>query len=86
MTTILERIVELQLALDALDFPEMGVRWSVANVSNPPLDAEIDGIWTSPATFKDIGVIDDNNAHTNYWLIISDGTRWIYWAAGGVAL
>ena len=53
------------------------------NVSNPPTDAELDAIWTSPATVGAgfTAYIDDNNAHNNVYQIMSDGTAWHYFTA-----
>ena len=83
---LVRRIAELERRLDTLDRPEQGVYLSDANVSNPPTDAEIDAIWVSPAAFSGVGFIDDNNAHINGWLVISDGNRWWYWNADGFAV
>jgi hypothetical protein len=50
------------------------------NVSNPPTDAELDSIFTSPASKGAgwVGIVDDNNAGLNYYIISSDGTNWWY--------
>lgn len=52
---------------------------SDADVSNPPTNAEIVAIFGTAATTGQgfIATIDDNNAHTNVYEIISDGTK--YW-------
>lgn len=51
---------------------------SAANVSNPPSDADLDGIWTGPATVGNgfLALLDDAGAHTNVYLVASDGTSW----------
>jgi hypothetical protein len=56
------------------------VRYSTANVSNPPTDAELDALWGQPATvgagFK--AIIDDNGADANVYYVVSSGTSWWY--------
>jgi hypothetical protein len=59
------------------------VRYSTANVSNPPTDAELDAALGTPAT---VGagyatVLNDNGAGTNEYFVWSDGSAWWY-AAG----
>jgi len=51
---------------------------SVANVSNPPTDAELDTAFGTPATVGDgfIAVIDDANAHTRFWMVFALGGAW----------
>ncbi len=48
------------------------------NVSNPPTDAELDTIFGTPATVGAgfTAYIDDNNADTNFYQIVSNGTSW----------
>jgi len=58
--------VEIQVPVDTTD------------VSNPPTDAELDAIWTSPAT---VGAgwwtyLDDDGAGNNFYIITSDGSNW----------
>jgi hypothetical protein len=54
------------------------------NVSNPPTDAELDAIWTSPA---EVGTgwtayLNDNGDGLDFYTIVSDGTNW--WVFTGV--
>lgn len=65
-----------------INFPVTKVRIhrSVANVSNPPTDAELDSTFGSPA---EVGsgftvLLDDGGGGTNEYLVISDGTSWWY--------
>lgn len=53
------------------------------DVTNPPTDAELDTAFGTPAAVGAgmIGVLDDNGAGTNCYLVWSDGTNWWY-AAG----
>lgn len=50
---------------------------SIANTSNPPTNAEVVSAFGAAATVGSgfIGIIDDNDAHTNEYLIFSDGTK-----------
>jgi len=58
--------------------PAGGAVYSDVDVSDLPLDAEIDAIWGSPAAVGEgfLGIIDDNGAGTTVWLVTSDGTNW----------
>lgn len=48
-----------------------------SDVSNPPTDAELDSAFGEPGTVGDaMGILDDNNAGTNIYLCVSDGTNW----------
>ena len=69
-------ITALDARIDVLETYQMPT--SNANISIPPTDAELDGIWVSPAAAGDgfIGFVDDNGAHTAVYLITSDGTNW----------
>ena len=51
---------------------------SVANVSSPPTDAELDSEFGTPATVGPgfTAILDDNGAGTAVYLIASDGTNW----------
>jgi len=55
-------------------------RIAVDNVSNPPTDAELDTLFTSPAAVgKNFEIyIDDNNADSNVYRVMSNGTSWWY--------
>ena len=50
------------------------------DVADPPTDAEIDAIFGTPATVGPgfMGLIDDNDAHTKFWLCVSSGANWLY--------
>jgi len=52
--------------------------FSTADVSNPPTDAELDTLFTSPSTVgvDFVAFIDDNGAGANFYQIKSDGTNW----------
>lgn len=58
------------------------VVYSTADVSNPPTAAELNAEFGAPGTvgagFK--AIINDNDADTNFWNVISDGTSWWYFA------
>jgi len=53
---------------------------STANVSNPPTDAELDSAFDTPANLPTgfIGLVDDNGAGTNFWVVVADGSAWWY--------
>ena len=54
--------------------------YSIANVTNPPTDAEIDGIFGTPRDVGSgfIGIINDNGGNLLFWQCISDNTNWWY--------
>lgn len=58
---------------------------SVANVSNPPTNAELVSAFGAAATVGAgfIGIVNDNDAETNEWIVWSDGTS--YWYIAGTA-
>jgi len=64
------------------NFSAGGIRVRVVddNVSNPPTDAELDTAFGSPATMGEgfVGIVDDNDAATNVWLIGIAGGAWWY--------
>jgi hypothetical protein len=64
------------------NFYDAGIRThhSEDNVSSPPTDAEIDGAFGTPAAVGEgfIGLIDDNNANTTAWIVVSLGGSWWY--------
>lgn len=50
---------------------------STADVTNPPSDAELDAAFGAPATVGyAAGIVDDNDAGTAIYLVVSDGTNW----------
>jgi hypothetical protein len=56
---------------------------SVANVSNPPTDAELDTAFGAPATVGAgfVRLLDDAGGHANEYLVWSDGANW--WHVAG---
>jgi hypothetical protein len=54
------------------------------NVSNPPTDAELDAIWTSPEAVGTgwTAYLNDNGDGLDFYTIVSDGTNW--WVFTGV--
>ncbi|TXH09502.1 MAG: hypothetical protein E6R04_08005 [Spirochaetes bacterium] len=58
---------------------------STANTANPPTNAELISAFGAAATVGSgfIGLLDDNNGHTNEYLVWSDGTK--YWILTGTA-
>lgn len=55
-----------------------GTSYSIADVSNPPTDAQLDAIWSSPDDVSAgfIGILNDAGAGLNFYFIGSDGTNW----------
>ena len=51
---------------------------STADVSNPPLDAELDSEFGTPATIGAgfTAIVDDNAGGANVYIVVSDGTNW----------
>lgn len=60
----------------------VSTKYSTANVSNPPTDAELDAAFGQPTTVPAgfTAVIDDNGAGTTYWFISTSGNagEWFY--------
>jgi hypothetical protein len=52
----------------------------VTDVSDPPTDAELDAIFGAPASIGAgfIGLIDDNSADTDVWLVYTSDTSWFH--------
>ena len=75
-----ERLAELE----ARDEPVLRV--VTDDVSNPPTDVELDAAFGTAAAVGTgfIGVVDDNGAGTNVYLIVSDGSDWWYVALTAV--
>lgn len=73
-----QKLNDIERRLDRMAQPEVGVTRLTTNVSNPPTDAELDGALGSPANFYGVAVIDDAGGGTTWWLIVSDGTVWLY--------
>lgn len=55
---------------------------SIANVSNPPTDAQLDSTFGSPADLPDgfTAAIDDNGAGTVAWGVMALNGAWWYWS------
>jgi hypothetical protein len=56
------------------------LKYSTANVSNPPTDAELDTAFGTPAEVGAgfIAALNDNGAGTNFYFVGSDGANWWY--------
>jgi hypothetical protein len=56
------------------------IKVSTANTSNPPIDAELNAEFGTPASVGAgfIALLDDNGAGANVYLILSDGAGWWY--------
>lgn len=78
---ILVRLAALEHAVELLETQEK-VRHpsSIANVSNPPTDAELDAEFGTPAVLGDgfVVFIDDNDAGALYWLVATVNGAWAY--------
>lgn len=59
---------------------QLHVQQSVANVTSPPSDAELDSAFGTPATLGRgfIGTVDDNDGDTTMWLCITSDASWYY--------
>lgn len=57
-----------------------GVRYSSADVSNPPTDAELDAAFGTPAAVGAafLALVNDAGAGANLYLVGSDGANWWY--------
>jgi hypothetical protein len=52
---------------------------SIANVSNPPTDAELDSIFGNPVLIGNfVGIVNDNGSNIDVWLCVSTGLNWFY--------
>ena len=73
-------IKRLERRLDDLTLPEVGIQVSVNNVANPPTDAELDTAFGAPANLYPgfMGLVDDADADTTVWLVVTNGTSWWY--------
>ena len=64
------------------DFDNTVSNYSVANVTNPPTDAELDSAFGDPTVLGPhfIGILDDNDAGTNVYMCTTTGTagEWFY--------
>ena len=69
-----ERLAELE----ARDEPVLRV--VTDDVSNPPTDVELDAVFGTAAAVGTgfVGVVDDNGAGANVYLVVSDGSNWWY--------
>lgn len=61
-----------------LELPVGAMQIDTTNVSNPPTDAELDSAFGTPATVGAgfMAWVDDNNADTALYLVMSNGTSW----------
>lgn len=59
---------------------QLHVQQSVANVSSPPTDAELDSAFGTPATLGRgfIGTVDDNDGDATMWLCVTSDASWYY--------
>lgn len=71
-----------ELAVSGILKASSGVRgkYSTANVTNPPTDAELDSAFGTPATVGAgfTATLDDAGAGTAMYAVASDGTNWWY--------
>ena len=53
---------------------------SVANVSSPPTDAELDAAFGEPATLGRgfVATVDDNDGDTTFWLVMTSDASWYH--------
>ena len=56
------------------------VEQSVADVSSPPTDAELDAAFDTPANLGRgfLATVDDNDADTTFWLVGTNDASWWY--------
>lgn len=77
---IIRRQTRLERRLDALQIPEVYLPIATDNVSSPPTDAQLDAAFGTPAAvgagFR--GLVDDNDADTAVWFVVSNGVSWWY--------
>jgi hypothetical protein len=54
---------------------------SIVNVTDPPTEAEIIGIFGTAAAAGSgfVGYINDNNAGTAVFMVASTGAKWVSW-------
>ena len=75
-------IIALTLLNSGIGYFPYGIRTkiSTANVSSPPTDAELDAAFGTPATVgaSFIGAINDNDADEEWYLVLSSGSKWVY--------
>ena len=66
----------------------VATKQSVANVSNPPTDAELDSAFGTPAVLGRgfIGLVDDNDDDTLSWLAWTSDASWYYAPVGTKAV
>ena len=74
---MVRRLVLLERQLDNLPRPEVGLKRSVANVSNPPTDAELDAAFPN-AYGGFAAIVDDQGAGLIVWFVVYSGTSWWY--------
>ena len=71
--------VERQLAA-LLAGVETDIAYSIANVSSPPTDAELDGAFDTPANLYNgfVGLVNDADGDANLWICYVAGAVWGY--------
>ena len=89
MSDIERRVASLERRLESiLAGLETGVPYSVSNVSDPPTDVQLDGAFGTPANLANgfIGIVNDNDAATDWWICIAGDSVWAYVAKLTVAV
>lgn len=76
---IMRELAELRKKVGGLTGSQTYLKVSTNNTANPPTAAELSTAFGAPSTHPKgfVALLDDNNAHTNVYLIASDGTN--YW-------
>lgn len=74
--------VETDFAFSRTLLHGRGHNFSDDDVTDPPTDAELDTAFGTPAAVGAgfVGVVDDDGAGADVWLVASDGTNWWYTA------
>jgi len=91
LATTLNELAARVRQLEAIQTPTtltyLRLAQDVTNVSDPPLDAELDAIFGTPATLGRgfIASLDDNDANTDVYLVWTSDASW-YWVKGTKAL
>lgn len=71
---------ELEFAVMQLQNMERGFSYSESNVSNPPTDAELDGIFGNASDLYNgfVGIVNDSGADTNVYHVAVSNSKWWY--------
>ena len=79
---LLNRFAELDARLRKFETwePLALIKVSVDNVSNPPTDAELDGLFGTPTSVGKgfARIINDAGLNANNYLVVSNGVGWWY--------